>query len=397
MLGAIANPQIADIAGALDIRQKKLDADEAKRKEIRTAQLVKEALPGLREGSPLRELAGTDIQSFALLAKTLGVPLNSGQQMQEQADDAHAISRIAESDPQGAIQYASTLRQKRSDLGLDTSKLDGWLGLAQQDAGKAIRAVQMLDQSLNADLYRKREIEERELSQKDRALSIQERRLSAETGGQNAYFTPVQAADGVYAFNARTGGVSKALDSQGEGVKSAAVDVKLQADLAGAKTGASNEANRQTEARKAVSRSDQLLSNIDEAKKLIPKATGSYLGAARDAAGRAIGVSSDKAKASAKLETLAGWMVSNVPRMEGPQSNIDVENYKNMAARVGDRTLPNEERLAALDILEKLQQKYSSINTNIIQGGSGEGSNTPGIIPDKAARLQELRNKYLSN
>ena len=54
-------------------------------------------------------------------------------------------------------------------------------------------------------------------------------------------------------------------------------------------------------------------------------------------------------------------MVSNVPRMEGPQSNYDVENYKTMAGMVGDSTVPIEDRLAALQTLRELQRKYSSV------------------------------------
>lgn len=363
--GNIANTQVADIAGALDIRQKKLDADEAKRKEIRTNQLISEGLTGLRDGSPVKELFKTDPQKAAFLAKATGIPLNDGERLQAMVDDTHAIAKLAGADPEGAIQYAATLSAQRKEMGVDTAKLDSWLQLAQQDSGKAIRAMQMADKTFNDDIYRKREIEDRKLSQQDRSLDLEEKRLSSGAGGQNAYFTPIQTADGVYAFNARTGGLSQGLDSTGKPVKSAAADVNLQADLTGAKAAASNEADRKNEAKKGINRSEQLMSNIEEAEKLIPKATGSYAGAARDIAGRLVGVSTDKSEASAKLDTLAGWMVANVPRMEGPQSNIDVQNYQTMAAKVGDRTIPTDERLAALSVLKKLQAKYSDLNKDI--------------------------------
>ena len=57
ILGQIANPAMADIVGALDIRQKRIEADEKKRRDIRMRQLISEALPGLRDGSPIKELA----------------------------------------------------------------------------------------------------------------------------------------------------------------------------------------------------------------------------------------------------------------------------------------------------------------------------------------------------
>lgn len=125
-----------------------------------------------------------------------------------------------------------------------------------------------------------------------------------------------------------------------------------------------NAAEAEGAAGKVEKTSKNLLANIEQARSLLPKATGSGVGALVDAGGRFIGVSTEQSKASSQLETLAGWMVSNIPRMEGPQSNFDVENYKTMAAKVGNSAIPIAERLAALDVLEQLQLKYSEINRN---------------------------------
>lgn len=181
--------QIADIGGALDIRQKRLDADEAKRKEIRTNQLIADAIPNLRKDSPAYRLAQEDPQKFAFLAKTAGIPLNAGDQFQSMVDDTHAIAKIAGTDPDGAIQYASSLIEQRKAMGVDTTKLDSWLQLARQDSGKAIRAMQMADKTFNDDIYRKREIEDRKLAQEDRALDIQERqsRLAGSTAANQQF------------------------------------------------------------------------------------------------------------------------------------------------------------------------------------------------------------------
>jgi hypothetical protein len=75
-----------------------------------------------------------------------------------------------------------------------------------------------------------------------------------------------------------------------------------------------------------------------------------------------VGVSTPGAQDAARLESLSGWLVANVPRMEGPQSNFDVQNYMTMAGKVGDRTTPIPERTAALQEVRRLQQKYASIN-----------------------------------
>lgn len=99
---------------------------------------------------------------------------------------------------------------------------------------------------------------------------------------------------------------------------------------------------------------------LDKAETLLPKATGSVLGAVVSAGKGAIGKSDEKTQADSELELLSGWLVSNVPRMEGPQSDFDVQNYKNMAADLGNRSKPIGDRMAALRGLRDLQKKYAS-------------------------------------
>lgn len=113
----------------------------------------------------------------------------------------------------------------------------------------------------------------------------------------------------------------------------------------------------------SAKRSSQLMVAMDQAEDLLKQSpTGSYIGAGMDQAARAVGLASKSAQTAAQLETLGGWLVANVPRMEGPQSNIDVENYKTMAARVGDRTLPVSVRLASLEALREIQGRYADLN-----------------------------------
>jgi hypothetical protein len=119
----------------------------------------------------------------------------------------------------------------------------------------------------------------------------------------------------------------------------------------------------EAEKAKAGRQAEQMVSAIEESRRLLDKGpTASGVGSAVDAAGRWIGKSSDSSEVAAQLETLSGWMVANVPRMEGPQSNFDIQNYQTMAAKVGDRTVPVPERKAALQTLEGLHRKYAEIN-----------------------------------
>jgi hypothetical protein len=151
ILGQIANPQMADIAGALDIRQKRIDADEKKRRDIRVRQLVAEALPGLRDDSPLKRLAMEDTEKFAMITKVLGVPLNSGEKLQQLSDDVRMLNSLAKSDPRQAFYYAMSLQQERKEQGIESPMIDKFVDQIQtsEDPSQLIRGWDTLDRSLN--------------------------------------------------------------------------------------------------------------------------------------------------------------------------------------------------------------------------------------------------------
>lgn len=151
ILGQIANPQMADIAGALDIRQKRIDADEKKRRDIRVRQLVAEAIPGLRDGSPLKQLAMEDTEKFALIAKVLGVPLNAGDKLQAFSDEVRTLNAMAKADPRQAFYYAMSLQQDKRDQGIEDSNLDKWVATVQENPEAALKSLDMMDRSLNGD------------------------------------------------------------------------------------------------------------------------------------------------------------------------------------------------------------------------------------------------------
>lgn len=84
--------------------------------------------------------------------------------------------------------------------------------------------------------------------------------------------------------------------------------------------------------------------------------TESGAGAMMDSAAAFVGKSTKGAEAAQRLKALGGWLVANVPRMEGPQSNFDVANYQVMAADVANDKLPLERRRAALDSIKTMMQ-----------------------------------------
>ena len=121
-----------------------------------------------------------------------------------------------------------------------------------------------------------------------------------------------------------------------------------------------------------VKKASMMIGQVDRALELLKSGpTGSGVGAALDAAGGLLGVSSKSADLASQLETLSGWLVANVPRMEGPQSNFDVENYRTMAGTVGNRAKPISTRIAAAEEVKRLQSKYANLNGGAAPKTSG--------------------------
>jgi len=113
----------------------------------------------------------------------------------------------------------------------------------------------------------------------------------------------------------------------------------------------------------------KFLNVAKEAESLLLKdPTGSLGGSLKDQVLGAFGMTTDAANTAQSLKAVSGWLVSNTPRMEGPQSNFDVANYQTMAADIGNDKLPVERRLFAL------RQVMSMLNE---VNGEDQGQNTP--------------------
>lgn len=101
----------------------------------------------------------------------------------------------------------------------------------------------------------------------------------------------------------------------------------------------------------------ETLDVLNEAFPLLDVATGSGLGAVRDAGAAFFGRATDGARANASLRVLATRLTSKVPRFEGPQSDKDVAEYKAAAGDLANESLPVEIRKAAGQTLRRLSQK----------------------------------------
>lgn len=114
---------------------------------------------------------------------------------------------------------------------------------------------------------------------------------------------------------------------------------------------------------------------IGEAKRILSQGspTASMIGVGADFLGSVVGASPRGAAEADQLRALAGALTAKMPRMEGPQSDKDVQLYREMAGQIGDATLPVSRRIAALSTVEKLWSKYEKPNTG---GATGSWDGT---------------------
>lgn len=130
-----------------------------------------------------------------------------------------------------------------------------------------------------------------------------------------------------------------------------------------------------------VNDAKDVLGLLDEVDALLPKATSGIAGVGLDTAAGAFGKSTEGANATAQLKALQGSLVSKMPKMSGPQSDKDVQLYREMAGQVGDPLVPRAQRQAASKIIRKLNEKYA---------GMEEGSSVKG----NASNIDSLLDKY---
>jgi hypothetical protein len=120
------------------------------------------------------------------------------------------------------------------------------------------------------------------------------------------------------------------------------------------------------EGQKRITDAKDVLGLLDEVDKLLPKATGSYAGAGVDQAARFFGASTEGAETTAQLRALQGALIGKMPKMSGPQSDKDVQLYREMAGQVADPTLPVSQRQKASETIRTLNEKYAGMP----EGGS---------------------------
>jgi hypothetical protein len=112
---------------------------------------------------------------------------------------------------------------------------------------------------------------------------------------------------------------------------------------------------------------------LDVADPLVDLSTGSKVGATTDKVAAFFGKSLSGAEAASQLRILQGALMFAQPRMEGPQGVLDVQLYEEMAGKIGDPTIPADQKKAAMRTIRDLYAKYSN--------AAGSNTAAPGKRP----------------
>lgn len=205
-------------------------------------------------------------------------------------------------------------------------------------------------------------------------------RLS-QTGGRSA---PVPTQDG-YAY-LDSDGTTKYLTGKGGNplmpVSALAQDPSRQGEIAQAKKVGGNEADRLLAGQNAAKQNEEAAMLIDQAIGVLPQASsGSFSGGVTMMA-NAAGISTDASKADAELRLLAGRLTAQQPRFEGPQSDKDIQAYREMAGDLANPNLPIETRLVTARKMKALLDKYGPdgrLKPEPPSGDTQNGGNRPSL------------------
>jgi hypothetical protein len=133
-----------------------------------------------------------------------------------------------------------------------------------------------------------------------------------------------------------------------------------------------------------VQDANEAIALLNQADPLLKGSTGSYSGAAIDKVAQLFGASTPGSINAQQLKAIEGALVAKMPKMSGPQSDKDVMLYRQMAALIGDETVPYERKAAAVQSVREIQERYA---------GMASGSSKPTAGPKVGAMVDGYRFK----
>lgn len=385
-------PQWGQQAGE-NVRQGRLEARQEERRN-RLAELLPSAYSGdpnalnlLAQASPEAYLSLQDNlyqrQQAGTKLKRENLELSRGQFLDETAGALASVAQLPEEQREAAWQQRQAALMQKYPTFVDQEP-DSWAtaqAFAPQMAAmdKKYEALfgryGLIPQEPAAPAGPTDDIQEYQFAQKDGFTGSFDQwmaRKAQQSGGGSPFFQFLPGADGYLVGNARTGQIAPGMVN-GQRAIPGALDPRLQGELVTAKEGAKAGVERNTAKQERTRSADDALSLLDEAETILslPSTTGSVGGNLVDKTAGAVGMSTEGAQSTARLKTIGGQLVAKMPRMEGPQSNYDVQLYRDMAGQLDDPTVPTPTRMEALRQIRRLNEKYASQQPAAEGGASG--------------------------
>jgi hypothetical protein len=344
-------PAASPVYDSLESDRTRLMAERERALKMQEEALKPADMSKMEKFAQQRGEAGNQGLVMALLARQAGKNFDPLQQhFMQQSAAAHEPMKMTGGTltDQGFVEdpaYAQNLAYQRADArlkALDTA-LQGNLTLQSR-----------------ADLERQREIAAKERTDAQIEGRYETRQLAAAIagGGANAGVNTLVGTDpdtGAQVFHNNRTNARTTYDQRGNLVPYQ----KPEVVATGQKSG------------KGTTDPQVTLDLLGDIAKVLPKATHSGFGEHLDKALQYVGRDTEGANAAQALEPMVGRLISAMPRMEGPQSDKDVELYKRMAGDLANRGLPIPTRQAALKSLQDLTLKYRSgqfMKPNATQG-----------------------------
>lgn len=415
ILGAIANPQMADIAGALDFRAKRLQEDEDRRKKIRTDQLAGEALAnGLVPGSTMHKLATENPSAYLGITKSMGIDPSDGSGAHQMTVDANLINKFADSgDIPGAIGYMQSELERRKQLGLNTGYLEKGLQAVQQDPHKFFNAIDMVDKTWNPapvkDGYTLGENQNR-YNANNELVASGPKKAPGSDSEKKFRGEVVNTADGAYVYSGQGNSLQPLLDPNGNQVTSSVYDPTVAANVTRAKTGAEVSTKQSLDLAdkyyQKIAPINNAIANFDDAIRLIDSGAGTGKVESLLPSFRQSSIELDNVRRNLGLNVIQNTTFGALSEGElklaldtGLPTGLDGAGLKQWISRKKDA------QIKMRDYLENAVSYLGEGNTiadlskrqrdERNQGGSGQGSSTPGISGEvKQQSLDDLVNKY---
>ena len=228
ILGRIASPRLANIAQAIDIREKRVKEQQDALARVEMGRAIAKALPNLQEGSGFKWLAENDPERFALVSKVLNIPLNDGDRFNQYASDVEQLYTLAQADPNQAYAHAQQLIESRKAQGQDTANLEKWVTGMNEDPMKAMTSLFVMHRSINPPKDDSMNEYQRE--------SIRLKQKALEKGVDKSYANQYfQTADGLVSVNPANNQASR-VTVDGQPIISGQYDPNLKRGLSEAGT-----------------------------------------------------------------------------------------------------------------------------------------------------------------